>query len=379
MKNSMKYFFKESLPSICIITALMTAVYCFVLTMANLKYSIEVDGMYTYYNYPSSCHQTIILMIGALCAIIPITNFSKYKNKNAVDVYASLPISRKSFYIQKLIIGYIKIFIPFTIAYLAGFIVILVKESDLDLIKYIPMYFLLIISSIALYLIFTAFVIKANRVIDSVFYIIFYCSITGSIITTFFSSSNSILSLYFSLLLFPFGSFIYIGSHFGTLLLTKCPEIEFSDYNFSLIMMLMSIVVQIVACFLACVGISNTIKMSKNEDTEERSKTWFGYKTMIPILYSMSIFSSGLLNISSSMVLFLFNLVLETIFYLGLTMGLEFKSFKIPKSRWITFASIFIASILLFFVSHMGAGTSVEEDANQATNILHLIFYKGEF
>lgn len=373
MKNSIKYFFKESLPSICITTIIITAIYCFILSMANLKYSVSIEGSYSYARYPSTYHGTIIAMLEILCAIVPISNFAKYKNKNAVDVYASLPLSKKSFYVQKLITGYIDIFIGFTIPYFAGVFVILIRGSDIDMIQYIPMYFLSILSSIPLYLIFSFFVIKANRVIDSIFYIIFYAVITSAIT----AAINNIITgggvpgiLYllgedssldfknnFQSLLFPFNSLENISSYYSISLLSNLPGIEFSNFSYSLSMLVIAICIQILIGFLALLGISNTINMSKNEDTEERSKTWFGYKTMIPVMYVTTLFSSTIISASSlledKMIMFSLFLVMTVIDFLvcmSLTMGLEFKSVKIPKSRWITLTSIFVASILIFFI-----------------------------
>ena len=352
MKNSFKYLLKQAIPLIIVLSIIFISYYDLSCMFSNCHYQEGFDYA-PYLRYPDPNTFEIVIVLAIATAIIPILNFARYKNKNAVDVYFSLPLTKKSFYIQKLIIGFIEIIIPFTISYFIGFIIFLCRGADFYMIQYIPMYLLLVIASLFMYIICSFFVIKANNVPDSIIFIILYVLIT----TFIFNGINSLYNLFtgkfnmisweWDYLLAPYGPMQKITDFYKYYLKTKMPNYSFSNKNAYLVVMFVSLGIHLVLASLALLGIFMHIKNAKNEDADEKSKTWFGYKTLIPILFVVALINIGQYDNPTSY--FLMSAI-YMVSYIVLVMAAEFRSVNVPKSRYITLVSIYVSYTIIYLV-----------------------------
>ncbi len=352
MKNNFKYLIKESIPLATIITIIMTLIHgLFSLTM-DCKYNSDAPVQYLVYPTPLNVIVIIVLLV-IIVTIMPIITFARFKRKDFADVYFALPLSKKEIFLGKILCGFLVILFSFTISYFMGFFILLVRGADFYMASYITLYFILILSIIPLYLISTFFVLKANTVLDSVFFVGLYCIISSVIISAIliliFSSSYAYKFDEYYFYISPYFSFSKIYDFFGSLLLKGMPNYSISSdaYNESLKMMFLSLGIQYIIGVLATVGIIFTIIHYKNEDIEERSTSWFGYKTLIPILFAICLISVfSIYDIASTALSYAIFIVA----YIVLTMVLEFRSFKIPKSRYITLIIILVSVTTFSFI-----------------------------
>ncbi len=356
MKNCFKYLFKQAIPLIIVLSVVFISIYDLSCIFTKCHYEPDAFAYAPYLRYPDPNTYEITTMLAITTAIIPILNFARFKNKNAVDVYFSLPLSKNSLYIQKLIIGFIEIMIPFTISYFIGFFIFIIRGADFYMVQYIPMYLLLVLASLLMYIICSFFVIKANNVVDSIIFIILY-----TLITTFiFNGLNNVYyifkGIYFiswrwTYILAPYGLMQKIADFYSYYLKIKMPNYSFSDKDVYILWMFVCLAIQLVLAGLALLGIFMHIKKVKNEDVEERSNTWFGYKTMIPILYAIALISIA--PYQNTVSYFLMSAI-YSVGYVVLIMAAEFRSVKIPKSRYITLVAVYVSYTIVYLLGMYG-------------------------
>ena len=352
MKNSFKYLLKQAVPLIIVLSVVFIAFYDLSCMFSNCHYQEGFDYA-PYLRYPDPNTSEIVIVLAVASAIIPILNFARYKNKNAVDVYFSLPLTKNSFYIQKLIVGFIEIIIPFTISYFLGFVIFLCRGADFYMIQYLPMYLLLVLASLFMYIICSFFVIKANNIPDSIIFIILYTLITTFIFNGFnnlynlFTGKFDMISWEWDYLLAPYGPMQKIIDFYKYYLKTKMPNYSFSNKYSYIMVMFVSLGIHLVLASLALFGIFMHIKNAKNEDADEKSKTWFGYKTMIPILFVVVLINIAQYDNPTSY--FLISII-YAVSYIVLVMAAEFRSVRIPKSRYITLISIYVSYTIIYCV-----------------------------
>jgi hypothetical protein len=352
MKKSFKYLLKQSLPLIVVLTVVFVSIYDLSCLLSNCHY--EYVPYAEYLSYPDATIYEIVIMLSIASAVIPIINFGRYKNKNAVDVYFSLPLTKNSFYAQKLIIGFIAILIPFTISYFIGLFILLARQADFYMLQYLPLYFLLVIGSLFMYIICSFFVIKANNVVDSIIFIVLFTLITSIMMDSLnrfiylFIEKSNIIDWRFDYLFAPYSSLYHINIYYKFLLKTKMPNYSFSNQSVYIFSMVVALIVNFVFAALSLVGIFIHIKKMKNEDAEERSKTWFGYKTMIPILFTIVLMQ---INWSTNFVNYFLLSAVYIVSYIVLTMAAEFRSVRIDKSRYITLISIYAIYTTIYFIA----------------------------
>lgn len=352
MKNSIKYLLKQALPLMIVLSVIFISIYDISCVFTKCHYEPNGFDYAIYLRYPDPNTYEIVIILALACAIIPILNFARYKNKNAVDVYFSLPLTNNELYIQKLIVGFIEIIIPFTLSYFIGFFIFIIRGSNFYIIQYLPMYLLLLVAALFMYIICSFFVIKANNVVDSILFIALFTVITTLIneginyTYSLFTGKYNILDWRWSYLLAPYGLMYKVTDFYKYFLKTQMPDYSFSLQNVHITWIVICFVIQLVLAGLASFGIFKHIKNYKNEDTDEKSNTWFGYKTMVPILFTISLM---LINANKNPVNYILLSVIFIVGYLVLTMAAEFRSVKIPKSRYITLVAIYVSYTIIYF------------------------------
>ena len=221
-----------------------------------------------------------IFLIGA-CLLIPIYEFSPLKNKRGADMYYGLPLTKTKLYLKLYLKGLAEVLLAFTIIYVFGVLIVVLRGFPFTVIYYIPLYFLLLIGTGSYYSFNVFLFIKANRTIDGILFMGLYMimpmflvySVTYLFEITSFVWANSSFV--------PFSPITYTVRVFEGYLINK-PILAFSLENdvFRVISTLCWLCINI---GLGALGIFYT-KHEKPENIQQNSDTWIGYKTLIPTL-----------------------------------------------------------------------------------------------
>ena len=162
-------YFKRHFISNLKTVIIMTAVCCLACMLSlspltKLISSVSKEAM------PNLWPSSVVLCITSILA--PILQFSTFKRRRNLDMWYSLPISRRDIGIAHFATGYLMAIIPFTACFIQN-IVLLVLNGDffeLYMPPIIPYYFLCLLLGFALYSFYTFAFNKANTVIDGIIF-----------------------------------------------------------------------------------------------------------------------------------------------------------------------------------------------------------------
>lgn len=326
IKNYLIQNIKSNLKAFLCITIIFVAVYPLYIIPIDFLESNEL------HNY------LLVIVLGLLCYIIPISNNAYLMKKNTIDYYYSLPITRRTILNINLLVGYLKIIIPFTISYIIGVIISISKVDTLNSSLFINFYFCLVIYSLALYLFNSFIASRANTVVDSVIFVILYsfvfiliyemiCNVSRDFDYEIYrylkglrSESNMLISFY--------GLFAYQAEYQE--LIFNQPSIN--EHNPWFIISL-AVISYILLFFFT--------KKDKAERAEQISTSIFGYEVLIPIYYLGLYFA---LSIVLEITLFI---VLSVMLLTGFI--IYYRKFKLPKKAYIKLF-IYMAIVIVFAI-----------------------------
>lgn len=280
-------------------------------------------------NYGLSIYYVLIALS---CLIITIKEFSFKMNKiEAIKLY-SFPITRKELYITKYLLGLTEIIIPFTICYFASVFILLNNSYSFNVFGIILYYPLALIAILLSFSYSVFFFTRGNNLLDGV--AILLISVVGSTFVLYCQFS-------YNLGLSPLESFQnlpYPGLNFVTMV----SEAMLSGKNPMSDMDVAVPVVTIVWVVLAIASVIlffNSINKTRKEDIGAKSESWFGYKTLLPVL---------LVPLGANP----YTLILGVIFtYFGY--ALYKRSFRFDKKTIITVVTIIICQLFYLAVFSM--------------------------
>jgi hypothetical protein len=290
----------------------------------------------------------IMVLIGYLVIVaifIPIYEFAPLKSIRGADLYYSLPLDKKRLYLQFYLKGLIEIISSYIVVYILGFLGIVVKGYQLDLIYYIPLFFLLLVG-VSLYYTFNVFIFsKANKTIDGIIFIILYMILPlllyllyAKISLELFKADVSFMSLD---AVMPTGMISFPGDFFA-LLIEKRSYNNYFDSSWGFIVMWYVISIGVGALMLFYP------KAHKPEKVQSKSDSWFGYRVLIPLfLFTMTVTLTELSDYIGVYLILVFSFLL--IAYIGYV--IYERKFKISiKSLLVllttTLLGILVAGIL---------------------------------
>ena len=310
-----RYELKKNLKTLGLLTAICTIIYVVVTSTSNLYYSYGTGAVYVpghsnnggiRNNSPQI--SIIYLLLGAMCFVVPALMYSFKMNRRSADAFYSLPIKREKLYLVKTLVGLILVFVPYTVAYAAGFLCVALRENFYDLIWYLPGYFGGILFGLSLYGVAAFSFSRANRVADGVIFMIFYALI-GLLIASLVEAieiergipyDERMETVYFS----PMGCFIVFSEKIDALL----REGGNQDLDF---LMFLFVFLHAIAGFALLFLLP---RFDKGEDAEQYSDSWFGYRVMIPLYTALLI---GLMGGTEALYIVLFTVaaIVMTIIY----------------------------------------------------------------
>ncbi len=172
MKKYFLYRLKKSLPLFAVMATF--AVVAYVIPLAVKDFS--------YWNLHYDEHIYVELYMGNILTVLGVSSFFApfyflyYKmNKRSVDMYYSLPISRRKLFFAQYSVGFICVAAAYTTGYLLGFLTALVKVRGLDYIYYLWIYLASLVPAYILYSIVSFAVTRANTLWDAIIFAAAYC------------------------------------------------------------------------------------------------------------------------------------------------------------------------------------------------------------
>lgn len=310
-----RYELKKNLKTLGLLTAICTIIYVVVTSTAALFYTYGTGAVYVpghsnnggiHNNSPQI--SIIYQLLGAMCFVVPALMYSFKMNRRSADAFYSLPIRREKMYFVKTLVGLILVFVPYTVAYAAGFLCVALRENFYDLIWYLPGYFGGILFGLSLYGVAAFSFARANRVADGVIFMIFYALI-GLLIASLVEEieiergipyDERMETVYFS----PMGCFVVFSEKIDALL----REGGNQDLDF---LMFLFVFLHAIAGFALLFLLP---RFDKGEDAEQYSDSWFGYRVMIPLYTALLI---GLMGGTEALYIVLFTVaaIVMTIIY----------------------------------------------------------------
>ncbi len=344
MKRSLIYELRRISLPLCIFTAIASAIF------AVNALTTEYIGP-NYYNpsAPIGAKNSLVyipmLILFALCYIVPALQFSYRMNKRSTDLWYALPINRKKLMSVRLIGGLLLLLIPYTISYFLGFTIIACSENLFDLVWYIPLYLASLPTALCLFGINAFCFTRANTVRDGIIFIfILNLSLLMPLLFLLNYFYRYLPSLFLnSLGLMPIGAPIHIFVFFDGRILNHTTYNNTSELIFSCIL-----------CAAesagAYFGLFYTADKHKAENAGQISDSIFGYKVLIPwfVFFSVLI-NPSLLIFGTSSSLSLINILL--VFICGLIAYFVYRrSFRLKKCDLLSLVLSFTAGILVLLL-----------------------------
>lgn len=278
MKKSLVYELKRLFLPLCIFTAIASVL--FVVTVLTTEFSGNTIRYSP--NYGKYAETSFVFLPGTilciLCYIVASMQFSYRMNRRSTDLWYALPIKRNTLMFVRLIGGLALILIPYTVSYWLGFIAIACSQSLLDIVWYIPLYFVSLPAAICLFGFNSFCFTRANTVCDGIIFI-FALNLALLMPCLYMDSNFYRYTPYFirnALNYFPFGPISYLFNGFDNLILNRSSTFDM-DAN-----KLFCFILIFIESAAAYFGLFYTANKHKAENAGQISDSFFGYKTLIP-------------------------------------------------------------------------------------------------
>ena len=274
----------------------------------------------------------ITFILGTLCFFVPIMELEPFKIRRNIDTLFNLPVSKFKMGLAHYLNGLIHIVGIFTVCSIYTGLYLISKSNELNLIKFIPYYFLSVLFGIFLYSFVSFAFYQGNTLTDGTLILILY----SFVFMLFIGVINNFRDDRVGFDAAPYTAFSpisYIVSIYTNL-------IEKSDnYYYSNTETYISFVFWTIIGIVSIFGFLYTFAKKKAEDVGEVSNSIFGYKILIPIYTYLLLFISQELD-------FLHLLIIISA-YIGFI--IYRRTIKLKKSDYICLA-LSIVPILLYYI-----------------------------
>ena len=208
MKKALLYELKRNLLPLVVFTAIAVVIAVGVAMSSN--YISETGKRIE--NSSIECSAVILCI---LCTVTPVLQFSYRMKQRSVDLWYSLPITRKQLAFVRTAGGLVLTLVPFTLAYWLSAAAIALRGSELHYFYYLPAYGLLLLLGAGLFGVNAFLFTRGNTVADG---IVFIAAWACALPLVNFCVSMAVQSYEFSV-----GGEHLIGDALGMLLFTYSP------------------------------------------------------------------------------------------------------------------------------------------------------------
>ena len=333
-------------------------------------------GAFASFRYDSglACYAVLLCV---LCTVAPVLQFSYRMKQRSVDLWYSLPITRKQLVLVRTLAGLLLVFVPFTIAYWPGVAIVAMRCNELassvrgfhfQYIHYLSCFAQMLLLGTCLFGVNAFLFTRGNSMFDGIFFILgwailvplFVVVLNDDFAFDFYWQGASgrqtwVNSSLFFTYFFTYSPVAWTGAAFEKLITVGA----FFDNEFHFMVTSILGVLEGAAAYLALFLLAAT---DKSENVGQISSSRMGYKVLLPALEAGVI---ALIIVSVGWGWFDWN----TVFYLVLVAlcALAFyfayrRSFRLKLSDILSVILAFVAG-LLFALLLSGISWNADEIA----------------
>lgn len=356
MKSYLKYLIKKRFPIYLSAFVIFLILFFSVNNVRSMLLSASVNGEQVEYVSRNIFLIYIISFAIALGVIVPFEFSFKMKNITANQAY-SLPIKREILYWTRFLFGFLEVLVPFTLAFGISILSLFPIYPHVNMLGFLAFYGLLVIVGFLFYSIEVFVYCQANNVVDGIVFILLASvlpfAVSFAVLYTI-TGSNSAAYPINPLSYFPEFNFsipndiakivlyhnhVYEMKLYVVDIAKECVNMPVS-YKFSITTQyVVSMCIFVVLGIASFIGQFFVSKNFKSEDAGQRSESWFGYKTYIPIILISFCYIIG----HGSIVFYFICLISIYLLYV-----LYKRSFKLNKKTWIIVACVLIAATVAY-------------------------------
>lgn len=357
MRKYFLYELKKARWQLIIITAIFTILFGTIAAVMKPQTSFESYDTSGNLTVTTITKPTLNSLIGGamnlMCFIAPVLVYQFKMNKRTVDCYYALPLKKQKLYFVKTLVGLLLVLIPFTIAYWATFLIILIKPNNpYNMGWFVPTYFGMIFFALCLYG-FNAFAFtRGNSIVDGIALMIGYQFVMLLIVLLpWVWSQGDLFSPIYLLDFVPEWGLGFFTIHMelrivGSPVMSELNSIGLTELNLNVMTFLMPALRGIAGYGLFFF----LLKYDKAEDSQQISDSWFAYRTLIPIFAAtiIGLIEGMLLEISLSVALVVFVMFAISVFVLCIVWR---RKFAFGKTGWIVFGVSLGAAVIISIIT----------------------------
>lgn len=277
---------------------------------------------------------SIILLI--LCFIEPAIIFSFKMKRTAFEKEKTHPISKNNLYFVRFIMGYFEIILPFTFAYFLSVIVFFGFAAVFSWYGFITYLVFHILGSL-IYSFFTFFYLRANNIIDGFV-------LMGLGFISVMLLGNAIVYLFSLMGGNKISVFLYDFNPYYLLQLVAMYVAEGSNVFHTSTIIIMVILLVILGAALA--GVILLRDDFKVENANQKTTSWFGYKTLIPLTLIPAVVFKNAVGLP---IYYFYGVLVFALTYLAY--ALAYRKFIFTKKGFKIFAAVLGGEIVLYFIT----------------------------
>lgn len=265
-----RYEIKRNLLPLAVFTAI-SCLLCAISAMTTRILSYPAGGPQ---HAVSAALESPAIILGVLCTLVPVLQFSFRMNKRSADLWYSLPIRREKLLLGRIIGTCLLIFVPFTAGYWLQFAILMCRENAFTAVHYLTFYCASLPVGAALTGINCFIFSRANTVWDGLLFLFGWSFLLA---TPFFMLNNYISGLWKYVSansLITYAPLYYTARWFDNLICGELVLFPQAAYLYP---------VCAVTGAGAWVGLFLSARKDKAENAEQISDTRWGYRTLLPL------------------------------------------------------------------------------------------------
>ena len=310
--------------------------FSFLLSQGEGKW-VSIDGGYEYETvFGRSFFYTVSIVLFILCFIEPAIIFSFKMKRTAFEKEKTHPISKNNLYFVRFIMGYFEIILPFTFAYFLSIIVFFGFTAVFSWYGFITYLVFHILGSL-IYSFFTFFYLRANNIIDGFV-------LMGLGFISVMLLGNAIVYLFSLMGGNKISVFLYDFNPYYLLQLVAMYATEGSNVFRTSTIIIMLILLAILGAALA--GVILLRDDFKVENANQKTTSWFGYKTLIPLTLIPAVVFKNAVGLP---IYYFYGVLVFALTYLAY--ALAYRKFIFTKKGFKIFAAVLGGEIVLYFIT----------------------------
>lgn len=269
MKKYWKYELKRNLLPL----AAFTAIACLICAIFGAT-SYIVSSWEGTLRAVNSVISTPTVILGILCTLVPVMQFSFRMETRSADLWFSLPVKRERQLLVRLLAGLLLAFIPYTAAYWVQFVILVCRENAFELVHYLTFYLASLPLGALLFGINSFVFSRANTVWDGLAFLLgwsFLLAMPFLYLNTYIYSFSKYVSADAFITYAPLG---YAAVWFDGLICGDAEAFAEASYMFP---------VAAATGVAAYAGLFLYAGRDRAESTGQISDSPWGYKTLLPL------------------------------------------------------------------------------------------------